>query len=87
MHPRVCVSGLCFPGLSATDAIEAIAGLGAGNTSVTIAHKKDAQQVGFIARRSFNVLLRNVRLTVCNVVADRVIEQHRVLRDNSDLRS
>ena len=35
MHPRVCVSGLCFPELSATGAIEAIAGLGAGNTSVT----------------------------------------------------
>jgi sugar phosphate isomerase/epimerase len=35
VHPRVCVSGLCFPGLSATDAIEAVAGLGAGNTSVT----------------------------------------------------
>jgi hypothetical protein len=28
----------------------------AGNTSVTIAHKKDAQQVGFVSRRSFNVL-------------------------------
>jgi hypothetical protein len=28
----------------------------AGNTAVTIAHKKDAQQVGFVARRSFNVL-------------------------------
>src|SRR6201995_5169207 len=28
----------------------------AGNTSVTIAHQKDAQQVGFVARRSFNVL-------------------------------
>src|SRR5689334_21725875 len=28
----------------------------AGNTAVTITHKKDAQQVGFIARRSFDVL-------------------------------
>jgi hypothetical protein len=28
----------------------------AGNTSVTIAHQKDAQQVGFVARRSFDVL-------------------------------
>ena len=35
MHPRVCVSGLCFPELSATDAIEAIAGLGAASTSIT----------------------------------------------------
>ena len=35
MHPRVSVSGLCFPGLSATDAIEAIAGLGAANASIT----------------------------------------------------
>ena len=35
MHPRVSVSGLCFPDLSAPDAIEAIAGLGVGSTSVT----------------------------------------------------
>ena len=35
MHPRVSVSGLCFPGLSAPDAIEAVAGLGAARTSVT----------------------------------------------------
>jgi hypothetical protein len=28
----------------------------AGNVAVTIAHHRDAQQVGFIARRSFNVL-------------------------------
>jgi hypothetical protein len=28
----------------------------AGNTSVTIAHQRDAQQVGFVARRSFDVL-------------------------------
>jgi sugar phosphate isomerase/epimerase len=35
VHPRVCVSGLCFPELSATEAIEAIAGLDAGNASIT----------------------------------------------------
>jgi len=35
MHPRVCVSGLCYPDLSATGAIEAIAGLGVANTSIT----------------------------------------------------
>jgi sugar phosphate isomerase/epimerase len=35
VHPRVSVSGLCFPELSATGAIEAVAGLGAASTSVT----------------------------------------------------
>jgi sugar phosphate isomerase/epimerase len=35
MHPRVSVSGLCFPELSATDAIGAIAALGAANASIT----------------------------------------------------
>lgn len=35
MHPRVSVSGLCFPDLPATDAIEAIAGLGAASASLT----------------------------------------------------
>jgi sugar phosphate isomerase/epimerase len=35
VHPRVSVSGLCFPRLSATDAIEAVAGLGVASTSVT----------------------------------------------------
>ena len=35
MHPRVCVSGLCFPELSALDALTAIAGLGVANTSLT----------------------------------------------------
>jgi sugar phosphate isomerase/epimerase len=35
VHPRVSVSGLCFPKLSATDAIEAIASLGVGNASIT----------------------------------------------------
>ena len=42
MHPRVCVSGLCFPELSAPDAIEAIAGLGVANTSVTGAKARAA---------------------------------------------
>ena len=36
------VSGLCFPELSATDAIEAIAGLGAASTSVTGAKARAA---------------------------------------------
>jgi sugar phosphate isomerase/epimerase len=35
MHPRVCVSGLCFPELSAPDALAAIAGLGVANASMT----------------------------------------------------
>ena len=35
MHPRVCVSGLCFPELSALDALEAIASLGVANASMT----------------------------------------------------
>jgi sugar phosphate isomerase/epimerase len=35
VHQRVSVSGLCFPELSATDAIEAIAGLGAASASIT----------------------------------------------------
>jgi sugar phosphate isomerase/epimerase len=35
VHQRVSVSGLCFPELSAPDAIEAIAGLGVANASVT----------------------------------------------------
>ena len=42
MHPRVSVSGLCFPELSAPDAIEAIAGLGAVSTSVTGAKARAA---------------------------------------------
>ena len=42
MHPRVSVSGLCFPGLSAPDAIEAIAGLGVSRTSVTGAKARAA---------------------------------------------
>ena len=42
MHPRVCVSGLCFPELPATDAIEAIAGLGVTSTSMTGAKARAA---------------------------------------------
>ena len=34
-HPRISVSGLCFPELSAVETIEAIAGLGVANTSLT----------------------------------------------------
>lgn len=41
MHPRVSVSGLCFPELSATDAIEAIAGLGAASASITGAKARE----------------------------------------------
>src|SRR5260370_42311354 len=39
------------------------------------------------AGRSFNFLLRNIGLAVSNVVASCIVEQHRVLRDDSDLRS
>ncbi len=42
MHPRVSVSGLCFPELSATDAIEAIAGLGVANASITGAKARES---------------------------------------------
>jgi sugar phosphate isomerase/epimerase len=35
VHPRVCVSGLCFPELSALDALDVIAGLGVANASLT----------------------------------------------------
>ena len=42
MHPRVSVSGLCFPGLCAPEAIEAIAGLGVASTSVTGAKARAA---------------------------------------------
>lgn len=42
MHPRVSVSGLCFPELAAPDAIEAVAGLGVASTSVTGAKARAA---------------------------------------------
>ncbi|MFG1923395.1 sugar phosphate isomerase/epimerase family protein [Cryptosporangium sp. NPDC048952] len=34
-HPRISVSGLCFPELSAVETIEVVAGLGVANTSLT----------------------------------------------------
>jgi len=37
LHPRVAVSGLCFPDLSAVEAVEAIGALGAAKTSMTSA--------------------------------------------------
>ena len=49
MHPRVCVSGLCFPGLSATGAIEAVAGLGAANASLTGAKVRAAGAEAVVA--------------------------------------
>jgi sugar phosphate isomerase/epimerase len=42
VHPRVSVSGLCFPQLPATDAIEAVAGLGAASMSLTGAKARDS---------------------------------------------
>jgi sugar phosphate isomerase/epimerase len=53
VHPRVSVSGLCFPELSATGAIEAIAGLGAASASVTGAKARacGAGAVAAAARR------------------------------------
>jgi sugar phosphate isomerase/epimerase len=53
MHPRVCVSGLCFPELSAPDALEAIAGLGAANASMTGAKVREsgAEAVTAASRR------------------------------------
>jgi sugar phosphate isomerase/epimerase len=42
VHPRVAVSGLCFPRLSATEAIEAIAGLGAASASLTGAKVRES---------------------------------------------
>ena len=42
MHPRISVSGLCFPELSATDAIEAIAGLGVASASLTGAKVRES---------------------------------------------
>jgi sugar phosphate isomerase/epimerase len=53
MHPRVCVSGLCFPQLSALDALDAIAGLGAANASLTGAKVREsgAERVAAAARR------------------------------------
>jgi len=53
VHPRISVSGLCFPELSATEAIEAIAGLGAANASITgtKARESGAESVVAAGRR------------------------------------
>jgi len=53
MHPRVSVSGLCFPGLPATAAIEAVAGLGVTSASLTGAKVREegAEAVAAAARR------------------------------------
>jgi sugar phosphate isomerase/epimerase len=42
VHPRVSVSGLCVPKLTAPDAIEAIAGLGVANASITAAKARQS---------------------------------------------
>ena len=49
MHPRVSVSGLCFPGLSAPSAIEAIGRLGVARTSVTGAKARAAGAAAVVA--------------------------------------
>jgi sugar phosphate isomerase/epimerase len=35
LHPRIAVSGLCFPALSAVESVEMVAGLGVAKTSMT----------------------------------------------------
>jgi len=37
LHPRVAVSGLCFPGLSAVESVGALGALGVTKTSMTSA--------------------------------------------------
>jgi sugar phosphate isomerase/epimerase len=49
VHPRVSISGLCFPELSTVDAIEAIAGLGVANTSVTGAKARESGAAAVVA--------------------------------------
>ena len=49
MHPRVSVSGLCFPELSAPDAIAAIGRLGVARTSVTGAKARAAGAAAVVA--------------------------------------
>lgn len=53
LHPRVCVSGLCFPGSPAAGVIDAVAGLGATATSLTgaVVREAGAQAVAAAARR------------------------------------
>jgi sugar phosphate isomerase/epimerase len=49
MHPRVCVSGLCFPELSAPDALEAIAWLGVANASMTGQKVRESESGAVVA--------------------------------------
>jgi sugar phosphate isomerase/epimerase len=49
VHPRVSVSGLCFPELSATDAIEVVAALGVANASLTGAKARAAGPEAVVA--------------------------------------
>jgi sugar phosphate isomerase/epimerase len=49
VHPRVSVSGLCFPELSATDGIEAIAGLGVASASLTGAKVRESGAKAVVA--------------------------------------
>jgi sugar phosphate isomerase/epimerase len=53
VHPRISVSGLCFPELSAVDALAAVAGLGAANASLTGAKVREsgAEAVAAASRR------------------------------------
>lgn len=53
LHPRVAVSGLCFPTMSAVDAIETIAGLGVRKTSMTSTKLREsgADAVAVASRR------------------------------------
>ena len=52
-HPRISVSGLCFPELSAVETIEAVAGLGVTNASLTgrKVRESGAEAVAAAARR------------------------------------
>jgi sugar phosphate isomerase/epimerase len=49
VHPRISVSGLCFPELPAPSAIEAVAALGAASTSITGAKARAAGAEAVIA--------------------------------------
>ena len=42
LHPRIAVSGLCLPLLSAVDAVAEIAALGVGQTSITAARLRES---------------------------------------------
>ncbi len=59
MHPRVAVSGLCFPKLSAVDALSLVADLGVSQTSIRFADLREsgAEAVADASRRhGVNVL-------------------------------